>query len=59
MLDVIEQLRNRIDEYEAQLAEYLLAGWQGAILRSKMCKNVAPMQSFMDIVFSQVLKPAA
>lgn len=42
-----------------KLAEYLLAGWQGAILRSKMCKNAAPMQSFMDIVFSQVLKPAA
>lgn len=42
-----------------KLAEYLLAGWQGAILRSKMCKNVAPLQSFMDIVFSQVLRPAA
>ena len=42
-----------------KLAEYLLAGWEGAILRSKMCKNVTPLQSFMDIVFSQVLKPAA
>ncbi len=42
-----------------RLAEYLLAGWQGAILRSKMCKTVAPMQSFMDIAFSQVLRPAA
>jgi len=42
-----------------QLAEYLLAGWQGAILRSKMCKNVAPLQSFLDICFRQVLRPAA
>ena len=42
-----------------KLAEYLLAGWQGAILRAKMCKNVAPMQSFMDIAFGQLLRPAA
>lgn len=39
-----------------QLAEFLLAGWQGAILRAKMGKSTAPMQAFIDIVFSQVLK---
>lgn len=39
-----------------QLAEFLLAGWQGAILRAKMGQSIAPMQAFIDIVFSQVLK---
>lgn len=44
------------DSDTEQLAEFLLAGWQGAILRAKMGKSTAPMQAFMDIVFSQVLK---
>lgn len=44
------------DSDTRQLAEFLLAGWQGAILRAKMGQSTAPMQSFIDIAFNQVLK---
>ncbi|MEX2515313.1 MAG: TetR family transcriptional regulator C-terminal domain-containing protein [Gammaproteobacteria bacterium] len=41
-----------------QLAEFLLAGWQGAILRAKMNQSTRPMQAFIETVFGQILTPA-
>lgn len=38
-----------------QLSEFLLSGWQGAILRAKMNSTTSPLQTFIDIVFSCVL----
>ncbi|MCL5974639.1 MAG: TetR/AcrR family transcriptional regulator [Gammaproteobacteria bacterium] len=38
-----------------QLAEFLLSGWQGAILRAKMHSSITPLQAFIDIVFENVL----
>ncbi len=38
-----------------QLAEFLLSGWQGAILRAKMNSSVAPLQAFIDTTFDRVL----
>lgn len=38
-----------------QLSEFLLSGWQGAILRAKMHSSITPLQAFIDIVFANVL----
>lgn len=38
-----------------QLAEFLLSGWQGAILRAKMQQNVAPLEAFISQLFLYVL----
>lgn len=38
-----------------QLAEFLLSGWQGAILRAKMQQNVAPLEAFISLIFLYVL----
>jgi TetR/AcrR family transcriptional repressor of nem operon len=38
-----------------QLAEFLLSGWQGAILRAKMNSSVTPLQAFIDTTFDRVL----
>jgi TetR/AcrR family transcriptional repressor of nem operon len=37
------------------LAEFLLSGWQGAILRAKMQQNVAPIRAFIHLMFKHVL----
>jgi TetR/AcrR family transcriptional repressor of nem operon len=37
------------------VAGFLLAGWEGAILRAKVIRSVRPMQRFVHVVFSQVL----
>lgn len=39
-----------------ELAAFLLTGWEGAILRAKVTKSVAPMRAFIDVLFAQVLK---
>jgi TetR/AcrR family transcriptional regulator, transcriptional repressor for nem operon len=39
------------------LAESLLSGWEGAIMRSKTQKTVEPMEAFIEIMFTYVLKP--
>lgn len=41
-----------------ELAEFLLAGWQGAILRAKMNRSTAPLKAFIDTVFGRFLKAA-
>jgi TetR/AcrR family transcriptional repressor of nem operon len=38
-----------------QLAEFLLSGWQGAILRAKMQQNIAPLEAFITLLFKHVL----
>lgn len=38
-----------------QLAEFLLSGWQGAILRAKMQQNVTPLEAFINLLFIYVL----
>ncbi|HSP31240.1 MAG TPA: TetR family transcriptional regulator C-terminal domain-containing protein [Halomonas sp.] len=37
------------------LASFILTGWEGAILRAKTLKSVAPMEHFEKILFQQVL----
>ncbi|RBI68289.1 TetR family transcriptional regulator [Vreelandella sulfidaeris] len=37
------------------LAGFILTGWEGAILRAKTLKSVAPMEQFETILFQQVL----
>ncbi|WP_346796164.1 TetR family transcriptional regulator C-terminal domain-containing protein [Halomonas sp. Bachu 37] len=39
------------------LASFILAGWEGAILRAKTLKSVEPMQRFENILFSRLLVP--
>jgi TetR/AcrR family transcriptional repressor of nem operon len=44
-------------EFEPQeLAEFLLASWQGAILRMKVERSAAPLERFKKIVFQTVFK---
>jgi len=40
------------------LAEFLLSGWEGALLRAKVTHNTAPLQAFITLFFSQVLRDA-
>ena len=37
------------------LAQFILCGWQGAILQAKVTKSVAPMENFIEIVLEQIL----
>jgi TetR/AcrR family transcriptional regulator, transcriptional repressor for nem operon len=37
------------------LAKFILSSWQGAILQAKVTKSVLPMQTFVKILFEQVL----
>jgi TetR/AcrR family transcriptional repressor of nem operon len=41
----------------AELAEFLLASWQGAILRMKVERGPAALERFKTIVFETILKP--
>lgn len=41
-----------------QLAELLLSGWEGALLRAKVTHEPAPLRAFIDLFFSQVLRAA-
>ncbi|MGC1307236.1 MAG: TetR family transcriptional regulator C-terminal domain-containing protein [Phormidesmis sp.] len=36
------------------LAQFVLAGWQGAILQAKVARSTAPMQTFARTFFSQI-----
>jgi TetR/AcrR family transcriptional repressor of nem operon len=42
----------------AELAEFLLASWQGAILRMKVARDPAPLARFKAIAFATVFKEA-
>ncbi|MGB3757642.1 MAG: TetR family transcriptional regulator C-terminal domain-containing protein [Rivularia sp. (in: cyanobacteria)] len=37
------------------LARFILSSWEGAILQAKVTKSVLPMQTFVEILFNQVL----
>jgi TetR/AcrR family transcriptional repressor of nem operon len=39
------------------LAAFIMAGWEGAILRAKTVKSPAPMECFEEILFTRVLTP--
>lgn len=55
----LEQARaaNEIDPDQdvEQLAEILLNGWEGAILRAKVARSTTPMTAFADMFFSRML----
>ena len=38
------------------LAKFILSSWEGAILQAKVTKSLLPMQTFVKILFEQVLK---
>lgn len=37
------------------LAKFILAGWQGAILQAKVNQSVEPMETFLTILFEDIL----
>ncbi len=39
------------------LAEFILAGWEGAILRAKVMQSPHSLRIFIDILFSSILLP--
>jgi len=39
------------------LADFILAAWEGAILRSKVMKSSDSIQNFIDTLFATVLRP--
>jgi TetR/AcrR family transcriptional repressor of nem operon len=44
------------EELDAErLAGFILAGWQGAMLRAKTTKSLAPMEAFEQVLFREVL----
>ena len=42
------------DRNWTDLAKFTLSGWEGAILQAKVTKSVAPMQTFVQVLFAQV-----
>jgi TetR/AcrR family transcriptional repressor of nem operon len=38
------------------LASFLISAWEGAVLRAKVVKNVAPFEEFNEIVFGKLLE---
>ncbi|MEM8831623.1 MAG: TetR family transcriptional regulator C-terminal domain-containing protein [Cyanobacteria bacterium P01_G01_bin.19] len=43
----------------ADLAKFILSGWEGAILQAKVTKSVLPMQTFVNILFDRILIKSA
>lgn len=39
-----------------QVAGFILAGWEGAILRAKVMKSPEPMRDFIEILYSGILR---
>jgi TetR/AcrR family transcriptional repressor of nem operon len=46
------EIPKQLDANDA--AEFFLSGWEGAMMRAKVTKTVAPMKSFMKIVFDNL-----
>jgi len=42
----------------ATIAEFMLSGMEGAILRAKVMKSSRPLRDFIDILYTRVLKQA-
>jgi TetR/AcrR family transcriptional repressor of nem operon len=49
----------RADLEPGDLAEFLLAGWHGALLRMKVDRSPEPLERFKRIVFATILVPPA
>ncbi|ABM04787.1 transcriptional regulator, TetR family [Psychromonas ingrahamii 37] len=45
-----------LDPHDA--ASFLLSGWEGAILRSKVLKSFEPMERFIRVFFEHCLRPS-
>jgi TetR/AcrR family transcriptional repressor of nem operon len=43
------------DYNSGQLADYIINGWQGALLRMKAEKNTKPLELFIKILFDKIL----
>ena len=43
------------DEINLNLAKFILASWEGAILQAKATKSVLPMEIFVSVLFERVL----
>ncbi len=43
----------------SDLAKFILSSWEGAILQAKVTKSVLPMQTFVDVLFTQILIKSA
>lgn len=39
-----------------KLAEFCLNGWQGSMLRAKTMRSVSPLRTFIEVLFSHVLR---
>lgn len=39
-----------------ELAQFLFDSWEGAILRMKTTKDIAPVDSFINVIFNSILK---
>lgn len=46
----------RSDLEAEELASFLINSWEGAILRMKIMKSPEPLESFMQVVFSSILR---
>ena len=44
------------DTDPTQIADFILSGWEGAILRAKVSHSVEPLDRFLEILFTRVLK---
>jgi TetR/AcrR family transcriptional repressor of nem operon len=49
----------RLDVPAIDMADFLLASWQGAILRMKVDRSPEPLDRFRRITFATVLSPCA
>ncbi|MEM8718233.1 MAG: TetR family transcriptional regulator C-terminal domain-containing protein [Cyanobacteria bacterium P01_G01_bin.39] len=38
-----------------QVAQFMLSGWEGAILHAKVAKSTVPMETFVSVLFERVL----
>ncbi|MFO0910788.1 MAG: TetR family transcriptional regulator C-terminal domain-containing protein [Isosphaeraceae bacterium] len=47
------ELSNEVDP--ADLAEFWVCGWQGAILRAKTTRSLSPVRTFLNLMFGYVL----
>ena len=43
------------DKVNLDLAKFILASWEGAILQAKVTKSVLPMKMFVCVLFERVL----
>ncbi|MBS9402819.1 TetR family transcriptional regulator C-terminal domain-containing protein [Halomonas sp. TRM85114] len=61
LADCLDEARGK-GEIDATLdayaqASFIMAGWEGAILRAKTVKSLKPMECFEEVLFNRVLLP--